>query len=93
MNDNEKQFWGLVESFIAQANEATENIDTGIVVSALIESAARYSAFYSAAGAAERKEFKAELNTSIEEFSEDYKKRLVQNFEDYLENYKIYMAE
>lgn len=91
MSHEEEQFWQLVESFIQQANSASENVDTGIVLSALLEAGARYSAFFAASGAQDRNEFKAEVDATVQDFSLEYKKRLQQNVEDYLENYKIYM--
>ena len=93
MSTEEEQFWQVVESFIQQANNAAENVDTGIVLSALLEAGARYSAFFAASGTEDRNEFKAEVEATVQDFSVEYKKRLQQNVDDYLENYKIYMKD
>ena len=92
-NEAQSQYWDLVDQFIDQANMASENMDMSIVLSSLLEASSRYAAFYAANSVENRKEFKTEHTNLVNDFSQEYTKRLQRNFEDYLENYKIYMRD
>ncbi|WNO09549.1 DUF3144 domain-containing protein [Teredinibacter sp. KSP-S5-2] len=88
-----EQFWDLVEEVINLANSKTETLDPGVVTSALMQATARFNAFYVASSCESRKDFKEDKDDALSRFTGDYKRRLAENLEDYIENYKIYMAD
>lgn len=91
--EQEAAYWALVESFIAQANEASAEQDLGLINGALMQAAARFNAFYVAASSESRKDLKEDVDGSIRDFGSEYKRLLSENFDDYVENYKVYMRE
>ena len=91
--DQDEKYWDLVEEFILRANEKLEGADLGIVSSALLEASARFGAFYVASSSEDRKELKQDRDSTITDFGGEYKKRLADNLDDYIENYKVYMRE
>lgn len=86
---DEELFWSLLEGFIAQANEKAEEVDLGIVASALMNASARFSAFYLAQSSESRKDLKEDKDTLVLDISREFKKRFAENLEDYIENYKV----
>lgn len=86
---DEELFWTLLEGFIIQANEKAEDVDLGIVASALMNASARFSAFYLAQSSESRKDLKEDKDTLVVDVSREFKKRFAENLEDYIENYKV----
>ena len=89
MSDREKQFWDLVEEFIAIANQKADAVDPSLVSDAMLYTAARFNAYAAAAGTAERREFKEELDDIRTMLMDQFEAMLNANLDDYLENYKV----
>lgn len=93
-HDNaEDKFWDVVDQFIASANEATEQHDFGMVASAMLNAAARFSAFYVAGSSESRADLKEDKDALIADVSREFKKRFALDLEDYIENYKVYLGD
>ncbi len=91
MTDKEEEiFWDLVDKFIEYANEASQEKDLGMVNAALINASARFSAFYLAISAESKKDLQADSEDSIRYLVDEFKKQLVLNVDDYVENYKLF---
>lgn len=86
---DEELFWTLLEGFITQANTHAEEVDLGIVASALLNASARFSAFYLAQSSESRADLKEDKDSLVQDISREYKKRFAENLEDYIENYKV----
>jgi len=80
-------FWGLVEKFIEQANEACEDADPGIVSAALLNAAARFNAFVVAQSSLDKNEFAEDVEGTTNYLSGRYRDFLKEHMEDYRENY------
>jgi hypothetical protein len=80
-------FWGLVESFIEQANDACEDADPGIVSAALLNAAARFNAFVVAQSSLDKNEFAEDVEGTTNYLSGRYRDFLKEHMEDYRENY------
>lgn len=93
LSAEETQFWDAVDAFIDTANLASDTVDPGIVSSAMLYAAARFSAFYVASFAESRKDFLQDSDETVRHYSEEFKKLFQENMTDYGENYKIYMKE
>lgn len=90
-NQDEAQFWDLVDAFITQANNACEEVDPGIVSAALLNAAARFNAFVVASSSLDRKEFIEEIESAQNYLTGRYRDLVRDNLDDYRENYKIYV--
>ncbi|MFL0800093.1 MAG: DUF3144 domain-containing protein [Agarilytica sp.] len=87
----DQDYWNIVDAFLEKANTETENSDVGMVASALMNAAARYSAFYVAGSSESRKDLKEDKDVLVQDISREFKQRFASNLEDYIENYKIYL--
>jgi len=80
-------FWGLVESFIEQANDACEGADPGIVSAALLNAAARFNAFVVAQSSLDKNEFAEDVEGTTNYLTGRYRDFLKEHMDDYRENY------
>jgi len=90
-NQDENQFWDLIDQFIEQANNACDELDPGVVSAALLNAAARFNAFVVAASSIDRKEFTEEIESSRNYLTNRYRELISENLEDYRENYKVFV--
>src|SRR5690554_5961444 len=90
-DQDEKQFWDLVDKFIQQANDDCDKIDPGMVSAALLNAAARFNAFVVASSSLDRKEYIEEIESSLNYLTGRYRDLLRENLEDYREHYKVYI--
>lgn len=80
-------FWGLVETFIEQANDACDDADPGIVSAALMNAAARFNAFVVAQSSLDKNEFAEDVEGTTNYLSGRYRDFLKEHMDDYRENY------
>lgn len=80
-------FWGLVEKFIDQANDACDDADPGIVSAALMNAAARFNAYVVAQSSLDKNEFAEDVEGTTNYLSGRYRDFLKEHMEDYSENY------
>lgn len=85
-----KEFYARADEVIAVANKQVKESDVGAVSSSTLYAAARYNAFNVAAMAESLEEFKGEKDEAIRFFTEQYKKMLVENIDEYIANYDKY---
>lgn len=93
LSTEETHFWEAVDAFIDTANRASEEIDPGIISSAMLYAAARFNAFYVASYAESRKDFLEDSEDIVRHYSQEFEKLFQENMADYGENYKILMKE
>ena len=91
MGETEQKFWNLVEELIEAANQKASAQEPALVSDALLYAAARFNVYVAAAAAADRAEFKAELEEVKALLLEQFAAMLDANLDDYLENYKLYL--
>lgn len=87
----EKLFWDLVDAFIEKANDACDDVDSGVVSAALLNAAARFNAFVVAASSIDRKEYIDEIDSAQNYLTNRYRELVRDHLEDYRENYKVYV--
>lgn len=80
-------FWGLVEKFIEQANDACDDADPGIVSAALMNAAARFNTFVVAQSSLDKNEFAEDVEGTTNYLSGRYRDFVKEHMEDYRENY------
>ncbi len=88
--NTDNEYWDVVSDFIEQANKCTEDRTPGEVASALLNAAARYSAFYLAGSSESRKDLKEDKDALVQDVSREFKKRFAENLEEYIADYKIH---
>ena len=84
LNDQEnKAFYKMADSFIDVANDHCDAKDNSFVGSALLFATARFSSFVVASQASDQESYEAEMDKALEFFSDEFKRMLSQNLEDY----------
>jgi hypothetical protein len=84
------EFWERADQVIALANEQVKDSTIGKVSSSLLYAAARFSSFNVASSADDVEEMKKDKEEAIRYFTEQYRKMLVENLDDYIENFEKY---
>ena len=84
------EFWKRADQVIALANEQVKDSTIGKVSSSLLYAAARFNAFNVASSADDVEEMKRDKEEAIRYFTEQYKNMLIENIDDYIENFKKY---
>lgn len=84
------EFWNRADEVIAIANEQVKDSTIGKVSSSLLYAAARFNAFNVASSADDVAEMTKDKEEAIRYFTEQYRKMLTDNLDEYLENYQEY---
>ena len=92
MSDNEipPEFWERADEVIALANEQVKGSTIGKVSASLLYAAARFNAFNAASSVIDAEDMKKDKEEAISYFTEQYKEMLIENLDDYIENYDKY---
>jgi len=86
--NDEQLFWDLVERFIQTANDACDEVDSGIVSAAMLNAAARFNAFAVAYSSLDKNEFSEDVDNSVNYLTGRYRDFLKEHMDDYRENYR-----
>ncbi len=73
----------LADTFINVANDHAEQHDKNLVNTAFMYAASRFSAFVAASSAGNLEQFKSRQDSAIEFFSDEFKKMLASNLQNY----------
>ena len=86
------EFWKRADAVIDLANEQCGNAPKGDVGLSLLYAAARFSAYFVALKAKGRQQMEAEREIAIACLTDYFKAVLIENLDDYSENFHKYMA-
>jgi hypothetical protein len=89
--DNEtpdQSYWDRADEIIHLANEQCNHEMNGKVSSSLLFATARFNAFIIASSAKNVEEMKNDKEEAIKYFTEQYKKMLIENIDDYIQNFE-----
>lgn len=89
-NEISPEFWERADEVIAVANKQAADADIGKVSSSTLYAAARFNAFNVASSADDVEEMKKDKDEAIRYFTEQYRKMLTENLDEYIENYEEY---
>lgn len=84
------EFWERADQVIAVANEQVKDSTIGEVSSSLLYAAARFGAFNIASSADSADELETNKDEAMKYFTDQYKKMLLENLDDYIENFEKY---
>lgn len=87
------EFWVRADAIIHLANAQCKNAPNGKVSASLLYAAARFSAYNVAANVSDLEEMKIEKEEAIKFFTEQFKKMLIENMDDYIENFDQYIGQ
>ncbi len=90
-NGIDAAFWERADAIIHLANEQGNKAPNSNVSASLLYAAARFNAFIVANGASDAATMKADKEEAIRYFTEEYRKMLSQNLDDYIENFDGYL--
>ena len=77
------EFRQIADKFIDLANKESEAKDSAFVGSSMIYACARYSSFVVASYAKDKAQFETEVDDAVEFFSNEFKRMLTDNMEEY----------
>ena len=85
-----REFWERADKIIALANEQVPGSSVGKVSSSLLYAAARFASFNVASSTTDVEEMLKDKEEAIKYLTEQYRKMLIENLDDYIENYEKY---
>lgn len=93
MSDNgiDAAFWERADAIIHLANEQGTKVPNSNVSASLLYAAARFNAFIVANGATSAETMRKDKDEAIQYFTEEYRKMLSQNLDDYIANFSAYL--
>ena len=94
MNENlpDEAFLQLTDSFVQLANEHSETLGGVKAGAALLFAATRFNAFVVASRSRDVEEFRGDRDTAVRHFSDQHEKMLIENLDDYEENFERYIT-
>ena len=87
----DQPFFDRADAHIRLSNEQTLEISAGKVSASMLFASARFAAWLTARGHNSGAEMKAQRAENIEYFVKEYRAMLVDNMDDYIENFEDYM--
>jgi hypothetical protein len=94
--ENEKisdEFWIRADEIIELANKQIIIAPIENVSSSILYAAARFNTFNIGTFSKNVKEMKKDKTKAIEYFTDQYRKMLTENIDEYIDNYKLHRAE
>lgn len=86
----DEEFWQMADDFIKLANDKCGDSRNGKVSTTLLFAAARFNAFMFASMAKDLTDFRKEKDIAVRYFTSEYEKALVENLNDYENNFADY---
>jgi hypothetical protein len=83
-------FWERADEIINLANQQAEDVESDDVSSSLLYATARFNAFLIASSAEKADDIKAGKDAAVEYFTEQYRQLLIDNIDEYIENFDEY---
>ena len=91
MTEINNKFFDRVDEFIQVANQQLASNSKGEVSASLVFAASRFNAWLSATGFNNAKEMEDARAETIEYFTTEFKKKLIENLDDHIKNFDDYM--
>ena len=83
-------FWERADEIINLANQQAEDVESDDVSSSLLYATARFNAFLIASSAEKADDINAGKDAAVEYFTEQYRQLLIDNIDEYIENFDEY---
>jgi len=92
VKDVDDKFYDRADAHIHLSNDQLKDIGGGKVSASMMFALARFNSWVSAGGFKSSEEMKEKREEIIEYFSDQYRKMLEDNLDDYIENFEKYMG-
>ena len=93
MQEVDDEFYERADAHIHLSNDQiTEEVGRGKVSASFMYAVARFNSYVTATGFNNQKEFSSSKDEAIDFFVSEYRKMLIENMEDYEENFNDYMG-
>jgi hypothetical protein len=89
--DADDAFYARADAHIHLANDQLKEATAGTVSASLMFGASRFNAWRSATGFSTKEEMLAAREETLAYFVAEYEKCLIENLDDYIENFESYM--
>lgn len=89
--DIDAAFWARADAVIQLANGQAATVANSKVSASLLYAAARFNAFVLADRSASAEQMKADKEEAIRYLTEEYRKMLSQNVDEYIDNFHTYL--
>lgn len=89
--DEDPNFYARADAHIGLANEHLESTPRGKVSASFLYGASRFNAWVSACKCDSADELREAKNEIVEYFLQQYRGKLVENLDDYIDNFDKYM--
>jgi len=90
--DPDENFFERADAHIHLANEQVKMIENGKVSASMMFAVARFNAWINAGQFNSSQEMEAAKSEALEYFSNEYRKMLEENLNDYIKNFNQYMG-
>jgi hypothetical protein len=90
-NTPDKEFWDRINGIINQANAQCDSAATDAVGVSTMYAAARFNAFIAASSTGSSENLKAEKQRALDHFTDQFRKMMDENLEDFIANFGNYM--
>lgn len=92
MQEVDDEFYSRADAHIHLSNsQISKDIGRGKVSASFMYSVARFNSWVSACGWDNAKEMAESKEETIKYFVSEYRKMLIENIDDYIENFELYM--
>lgn len=89
-NEVPPEFWDRADEIIGTANKQVQKSSIANVSSSILYAAARFNAFNVASSAENVEQMKEDRDEAIKYFTDQYRKMLIENLDDYIDNFEEY---
>ena len=92
-SETDEEFYDRAQEHLRVASEQMSEVPRGEVSASLMYACARFNVWVSAADRRSPEDLKADYGKTIEYFVGQYRRMLVKNLDDYVENFHDYKAD
>ena len=85
------EFYNRADEHINLSNQQLSNVQKGKVSASMMYAVARFNAWLSATGWDNREQMEESKEDTLDYFTNEYRKMLEENLDDYIENFEEYM--
>lgn len=89
--DKDDKFYERADAHIHLSNDQIGDVTSGKVSASMMYATARFNAWLSACGFSDAKAMQDLRDENIEYFVDQYRKMLIENIDDYIDNFDSYM--
>ena len=91
-NTPDQEFWNRVNALINLANDQCDTADPSAVCASMMYASTRFNAFIVARSTGNPESMKQEKERALEYFTDQFRKMMSENFDDFADNLEKYIG-